>query len=333
MRSAAFEAFLSTNVSGADWVPEATSRYVLERQNSDGGFFYARQAGTSSIEDTFYAVSILKMAGEEVPNEEKVVSYVLSAQRPDGSFGSLSSAAHALSTLSLLGRPLPLTEGYASWARGFLAQGLFLRNRSENSLEAFEAGAWALSFLGESPFRGGTWSDLLKQYAWPEGGYGFSLPTLSGTFHAARGAEFLRVPLDVKPDFVEACRVRNWGFSETPWSFPPTVSDTFHGIWLAIKTGAELDDAGVLAKRLKGYMNGNGGFREFPEIGISTLESTYKAIAALSMIQTGVRPRRSDLSHWPVHGSLRPTRCHPDRRTAPPESSGLSLAQSFEKAP
>lgn len=289
MRFAALEASLHMNFGRANWVPEATLRYTLERQNPDGGFFYARQAGTSSVEDTFYAVSILKMAGEEVPNEEKVVSYVLSAQRPDGSFGSLSSAAHALSTLSLLGRPLPLTEGYATWVHGFLAQGLFLRSRWENSLEAFEAGAWALSFLGESSVDGGTWPDLLKQYAWPGGGYGFSLPTLSGTFHVARGAEFLGVPLDVNPDFVEACRVRNWGFSETPESFPPTVSDTFHGVWLALKTGAELDDPGVLTKRLKGYMNGNGGFREFPEIGISTLESTYKAVAAMDMIQTGVR--------------------------------------------
>lgn len=57
-------------------------RFVLERQNEDGGFCFCKPL-ESTLSETFYAVKILKVIGCEVPKRDKLVDFLRSNLRKD----------------------------------------------------------------------------------------------------------------------------------------------------------------------------------------------------------------------------------------------------------
>lgn len=77
-------------------------RYVSIRQNDDGGYSFA-QGGDSSVEDTYYAIMILKMLGVKPLNEDRTVAFLKRMQRGDGGYDSVKVAYYAVKTLKELG--------------------------------------------------------------------------------------------------------------------------------------------------------------------------------------------------------------------------------------
>ncbi|MGC8631255.1 MAG: prenyltransferase/squalene oxidase repeat-containing protein [Thermoprotei archaeon] len=263
-----------------------TLRYVEERQNDDGGFFFARQAGYSTVEDTYFAISIIKAIGENVPRQDKVINFIKSFQSDDGSFSSIQVANYIIKSLTLLGEEFYVSPRFASWLLNFQKNNFWLSAKNELSLEAFEAASSVLRATGliKNVDKEFLLSALLS-FKRPDGGFGISQSTLSNTYLAVKSLRNLGQSIDgASRDFISSCELKGIGFTEVPRTFPPTIFDLFHGFWLANATKYELDKKGI-EDFLIGFMNINGGFRPFPQMGISTLEHTYYAIGSLAILE------------------------------------------------
>ncbi|WP_449463523.1 prenyltransferase/squalene oxidase repeat-containing protein [Tardisphaera miroshnichenkoae] len=275
---------------------QLTVDYVKERQLDDGGFFFAREAGTPSVEDTFYSIKILKALGEEVPRKEQVVRYLKGAQRQDGSFSSIEVARYAIEGLEELGADFRAESGFRDWLLSSSRHDFWLKSESEIALELFEAATSVIRMTGMleevdvDRLRKG-----LAAFESEEGGYGIKRATLSGTYYAVRS--LWNLGFDVRgecQDFLSKCEIKGVGFSERPMTYPPVISDMYHGIWLARATGYNIASAGDVRNFVLGFMNGNGGFRYFPEMGISNLENTYYAVESLKLLEARGALRQAD---------------------------------------
>jgi|GEM_PF-255383 len=260
--------------------------YVTARQNEDGGFLFARQAGYSTVEDTFFAVSVLKTLGREVPRKRDVVAFLASSQQEDGSFSSVQVARYAVEGLSLLGEHFTAGTGFRSWLLSFEKKGFWLGLKNDLSLEPFEGATALLSDTGLiSEVDAEDLRRQLMSYEGPDGGFGMQHETLTNTYLAIRSLKNMGFEVrGMARDFLSACEVPRMGFSEVPNSFPPTLYDVFHGVWTASQTGYDIKEREEVRKFIMGFQNGNGGFRHFPEMGISTLEDTFYAISSYAIL-------------------------------------------------
>ncbi|MEM2791506.1 MAG: hypothetical protein QW547_05365 [Candidatus Bathyarchaeia archaeon] len=71
-----------------------TVKYVISKQGIDGGYLSYQYMGLfeSSVEDTYYALSVLKFLGVKPPNVFKTVRFLKEVQLADGSYHSLRVA-------------------------------------------------------------------------------------------------------------------------------------------------------------------------------------------------------------------------------------------------
>ncbi|MGC8600815.1 MAG: prenyltransferase/squalene oxidase repeat-containing protein [Thermoprotei archaeon] len=282
-------------------VVRAIARYVEERQLEDGGFFFAREANTPSAEDTFYAIETMLALGLKVPRMERVVNYLRGMQKADGSFPSIEVARYVIEALADMGVNYDMGRGFRSWLLSNSVHDFWLRSKSQIALELFEAATTVLRI-----------TDALKEvdvdelvrslssFESEEGGYGVKVATLSNTYYAVRSLWNLGLNVSgACEEFLSKCEVAGVGFSERPTTYPPVISDMYHGIWLAKATGYAIADPDGVRKFVLTFMNGNGGFRYFPEMGISTLENTYYAVESLSLLEG------KDLAREKVESSLK----------------------------
>ncbi len=266
---------------------QLTVDYVRERQLDDGGFFFAREAGTPSVEDTFYSINILKTLGQEIPRKEQVIRYLKGAQRRDGSFSSIEVARYVIEGLQELGADFTVERGFRDWLLSSSRHDFWLKSESEIALELFEAATSVIRMTGmlEDVDVDRLRRDLAA-FESEEGGYGIKRATLSGTYYAVRS--LWNLGFDVTGechDFLSKCEIMGVGFSERPMTYPPVIYDMYHGIWLARATGYSIASVEGVRNFILGFMNGNGGFRYFPEMGISNLENTYYAVESLKFLE------------------------------------------------
>ncbi|MDP7976662.1 MAG: prenyltransferase/squalene oxidase repeat-containing protein [TACK group archaeon] len=275
---------------------QLTVDYVKQRQLDNGGFFFAREAGTPSVEDTFYSIKILKALGQDVPRKEQVVRYLKGAQRQDGSFSSVEVARYVIEGLGELSDSFVVERGFKNWLLSSSSHGFWLKSESEIALELFEAATSVIKMTG---MLDDVDVDRLRRdlaaFESEEGGYGIKRATLSGTYYAVRS--LWNLGFDVTGechDFLSKCEIKGLGFSERPMTYPPVISDIYHGIWLARATGYGIASANSVRDFVLSFMNGNGGFRYFPEMGISNLENTYYAVESLKLLEVNDRMLQVD---------------------------------------
>ncbi|MCX8195208.1 MAG: hypothetical protein N3G22_03850, partial [Candidatus Micrarchaeota archaeon] len=102
------------------------SRFVKSRQNSDGGYTFARRLYglefPSSISETYFALSILSILKENVQHREKTLSYVKKISRGKELHSSPATAFYAISSFLLLGERPPHSASLVEWLRAAITE-------------------------------------------------------------------------------------------------------------------------------------------------------------------------------------------------------------------
>ncbi|MGE5855087.1 MAG: prenyltransferase/squalene oxidase repeat-containing protein, partial [Syntrophaceae bacterium] len=125
--------FLSASLLAAAPVPgarasqPATERWILASQNKDGGFGLYPGDG-SNLLGTFCAVHSLMLLNADIPSREKIASFILTKQRPQGGFCNrfgnrpdqpvLQMTFYAVKTLAALNALPEDTRAVADWING-----------------------------------------------------------------------------------------------------------------------------------------------------------------------------------------------------------------------
>jgi len=275
-------------------------KFVLKRRNDDGGYgFSPPHYGSefpSSSSDTFYALSILQMLGENIPHPHKTEEYLLSLQNEDGSFSSMTSAFYAVKSLEILGSK-PRKLHFLDWLERYLNGKRFVKG--EEFISGFLSAEYDTS---SSPYKyvycvveilktlGRKVS--LKEIDWilPEGkhgGFGTGASDIISTFHALsclHSAGYPLKKLEKTKKFVEGCQHREGGFTSIPGITPPYIEDIYFGLECAELLGIKPRHPAETEWFLSSCQNTNGGFRRSIYQGISTLDNTYFALSSLQKL-------------------------------------------------
>ncbi|MEM3555195.1 MAG: prenyltransferase/squalene oxidase repeat-containing protein [Candidatus Micrarchaeia archaeon] len=278
---------------------EKIIKFVLKRRNEDGGYgFCPPQYGSefpSSSSDTFYAISILKMLGETIPQKHKTEEYLLNLQNEKGSFSSMTSAFYVVKALELLGSK-PRELHFLSWLESYLKKKKLVKGEVVSDFLSAEYD------VSSSPYKY-TYCivEILKTFGrkittseveWilPEGkhgGFGVGSSDIISTFYALSCLHAANYPLnklEKTKKFVEGCEHREGGFTSIPHITPPYIEDTYFGIECAKLLGIKLKHPERTERFIVSCQNIDGGFRRSIFQGISTLDNTYFALASLKTL-------------------------------------------------
>ncbi len=263
-------------------------RFVLSRQNDDGGFAFCNPL-PSSLPETFYAISILKDIGERIPKRDRLVRFLKAnlCEEPYSIFWVFNS-------LSLLGEELPdmrnfllekinnvilNTESrYLISERGITATYSF---EMPNLLRRIYILAVPLRLLGlDVP---ADVKKFLRKFR-KNGGYGINNPNLQETFYC-----ILTLGEDVEDkrgviDFIMQHECNSGGFSSSPKSYPPYIEETYYAISCFKSLNYRYFNSKTISYLIS-LQNPDGGFRRSIYLGISTLEDTYYGISSLKYFE------------------------------------------------
>jgi len=272
--------------------------YATSRLNSDGGYSFSYPLfGTefpSSISETYYALSIFSILGEEIPERGRTEEYLRGIQRKDGRYDSTAVAFYAVKSLLLIGRK-PERLGFVDDLQGVLRKPRIFSGQ-------FGGGFFSADYdLSESPFvRMYHASETISALGLPvgedaarifkpnaDGGFGARNSDVVSTYHALAalacgGHDAGR--LSRTAEFVEKCEARGGGYSGVPGGMPPFMETTHSAIMAMKLLGREAACPERHANFIARFQNGDGGFRRSPYLGISMLCSSYLAVKCLSML-------------------------------------------------
>ncbi|MDI6876024.1 MAG: prenyltransferase/squalene oxidase repeat-containing protein [Methanomicrobiales archaeon] len=265
---------------------DRTVRYILERRCSDGGFcFY--QLDEPNTADTFWALASLAALGIR-PRDAATAEYLAAYQRADGGFASPYTAYHAIQALRILGRPPPADP--SPW----LQEHLVLpgdRDRPVESTSRFEplyliADLHRTLHLRVDPRARGTIVRGLLRMLHESGGFGRP-PTLIETHHALSILQALGHPIGSLGcgTFLRLCEDPRFGFVNVPGSQPSYLEHIHAGVQACLLLSypsSVLECCEALIRRCR---HASGGYARSVYGGISTLENTWMALAALSGIR------------------------------------------------
>jgi len=263
---------------------DAILGYILERQNDDGGYTFCR--GTdSSAEDTFYAIETLRILGVKPRNIDKTISFLKNLQHSDGGFDSIKIAYYVVKSLSILGSNLPRsTYRLIDEVKDIISS---LGELSEvyveitSELEYLHLAVELSSMLGIGVDRDNLIDGVLK-FKNSDGSFGsVKLSRIASTSYALDILRIAGYRIDTLADtllWVRRCESPYGGFGYEPGAKPINLEDTYFGLKILEALGEKprypIETLRFIAK----LQNINGGFRRSIFLGISDLESTYRAV-------------------------------------------------------
>ncbi|WP_457550644.1 prenyltransferase/squalene oxidase repeat-containing protein [Archaeoglobus sp.] len=261
---------------------EKLKRFVLNRQNEDGGFCFCKPL-ESTLPETFYAVSILKSINCEIPKEDSLIDFLERNLRKE-----TYVIYYIFKTFERLGIKPP--KDYEEWIISKLRSLTKAYHVSE-----LESGGITATYQFESP-------NVLKDvYALTESlkvlnrkvsdeiisfvkgfkkgnGFGVNSPNLKDTFYAVNVVGCY----DDLKEFVTKHRC-DGGFSKSPNAYPPYLEDTYYALSILKMCEEEYSDKRTL-KFVMSLQNEDGGFRRSIYLGVSTLEFSYYAVECLKCL-------------------------------------------------
>ena len=261
-------------------------RFVLSRQNEDGGFAFCRPL-PSSLPETFYAVYILKAVGEEIPNREKLMNFLRKNIRKE-----LYSIFWIFRSLSLLEEELPdLSDFLLNKLESAVNRGVSRSIVSETGNTA------TYTFEGPNVLREiyllstslrllrvkipDFVIEFIKKFR-KNGGFGITAPNLQETYFCVSVLEDVENRDDVI-SYIRQHESRGGGFSKIPHGHPPYIEDTFYSL-SSLSLLHHIYKSEKTLEYICSLQNSNGGFRRSIYGGISTLENTYYALACLEYL-------------------------------------------------
>ena len=265
-------------------------RYVMDRQNSDGGYTFA-QWTESSAQDTYFALQILQMLGAIPEHHERTTLFLQGLQKTDGTYDSMNVAYYCVSGLSNLGaQPRYDASDYVNSLRrphgGFGNLEVDIETSSE--FETTYLALTVLDSLGRS--KPDTVSRFILGRVNPDGtfGSGSGYSTLASIHFAIASLEL--VGYDVRSlnrtlEWLRQCELPNGGFTSDPRDTSYLVlEDTYYGLNLMRNFVVKPRYSEATRQLVNRFQNGNGGFRRSIFMGISTFESTFHALSCLQLL-------------------------------------------------
>jgi hypothetical protein len=266
-------------------------RYVIQRQNDDGGYTFA-QWSESSAQDTYYALEILKMLGVPAPHTKSTINFLRGLQHSDWSFDSIKVAYYVLKSLNELGATLEKNAEQVI----LMAQGIPRKlGTVEVNIEAsseIETTYFSLETLQlvKTPFRSDSLPGVILKLRNPDGSFGEGgYSRMASVYYALASLQLLGYDpnsLDSTIDWVRACEDPAGGFARSPNDFDAYL--VLEEMYYGLKTLEVLGQAPLYPRQnlslIGKFQNGNGGFRRSIYLGISTFEDTFYALSALQAL-------------------------------------------------
>ena len=266
----------------------ACHRYILNRQDRDGGFCFYRGMGVeeSNAPDTHHAIVSLGLLGAEVPRREAVIAWLRELQDAVGAWATLTIAWHGLSALRLLGArprqdPRLYLEAQAEQIRGWQDQELFwssaLVRLSAWAVLCRDGGVVLASVEVQAVAR------FLHSLRGPLGGYGRPGEDLIDTRMALTVLDALGLGLDrAALGYIVSCKDRSSGFRLVPDTPTSSVEAVHAGIAALALYGKTLEPELWAAARafLRSCQDGRGGFGRTTG-AIASLTDTALALEVL----------------------------------------------------
>lgn len=271
------------NSGDTAWL-ETVKNYVLLRQNEDGGYTFC-QGAESNAQDTYYGLAILHLLGAQMPNIQRTIKWLRAFPAND-----LYSYYYVSKALDLCGERVgeELATQVLSLRRtdgSFGTVDVYVEVASE-----FESVFMATELLGMIAFTTDmrTTIDFLLRYQNDDGGFGaHGRSNLRSTFHAIASLRNLGYPtrsLRESLSYVRSCEKPSGGFTVVPQSSTPYMEDIYCGVQSLDLMGERCAYPEQTKNLVLRCFNSNGGFRRSIELGISTFEDTYFALAVLQRL-------------------------------------------------
>jgi hypothetical protein len=266
------------------------SRYVMDRQNQDGGYTFA-QWTESSAQDTYFALHILQMLGTTPEHREDTIQFLQDLQNADGSYDSINVAYYCISALSRLGtKPRYDFRAFANSLRrshgGFGSLDVDIETSSE--FETTYLAVFVLKSFGEIQSDKITPFILKRMNSDGTFGSGTGYSTLASAHFATASLWLLDYPVSSLARAVEwlrHCQLSNGGFTSDPRDSSYLVlEDTYYGLNVFHHLGINPSYPQATLQLVKRFQNKNGGFRRSIFMGISTFESTFHALSCLQLL-------------------------------------------------
>jgi hypothetical protein len=274
------------------WIQTSSvAPYILERQNEDGGYTFARWS-ESSAQDTYFAIQMLKMLGVHPPRIQSTIKFLRGLQHPDGSFDSTKVAYYVIESLNeLVGTTERGVDDFIQQARSsVLRLGSFEVNiEASSEMETAYLFLETLRLLRKPP-ESETLPQLILNLRNPDGSFGEGgYSRMASVYYALASLELLGYDLnslDSTLDWIRGCESPAGGFARSPKDFDAylILDEMYYGLKaLEVLGEAPLypyQNLSLIGK----FQNGNGGFRRSIFLGISTFEDTFYALSALQSL-------------------------------------------------
>jgi len=266
---------------------EETLRYIRDRRCASGGYCFYR-LDEPNANDTFHALASLAILGALRNDDDATRSYLHSFQYPDGSFSNANVGFAVIRSLLLLGEQPHIDP--AGWVLSILV----LPGDSTRPVESssFFEDLYFLTILTRllgiaiPADKKTTIITAVLSCQHPDTGFGHPRSTMIETGHALTILADLSYPLSStgSAEFLKNCEDPAYGFLAVPGSKPAYLEHIHAGVVACSVLGYHspvfLQCEGFIRKCCRE----NGGYVRSVFGGSSTLENTYLALDALSLI-------------------------------------------------
>ncbi|WP_457751656.1 prenyltransferase/squalene oxidase repeat-containing protein [Thermococcus sp.] len=272
---------------------EKVMKYIEERRHEDGGYCFVSVLDDTNVNDTYYAVKIHELLEIGVPEKEKTIEFFRKAIQPQTAVVAIAMALEGMAILGakdLAMENLDIVFTKYNPLEGKFAVGLG-GSEEFGTATPLEATYWVVKALTTIGYEfSSEEKEAIRKFVMKfrnGNGYGVKQPTTTMTYQALYTLYALGYRPPKSPHFKNCELCGDWGgFAEVPYSLPPYLEPTFYAT-----RGLELQNETPSCPRrhiwfIQQLHNSNGGFRRSLELGISTFQNTYRALAVVaSMIR------------------------------------------------
>jgi len=259
--------------------------YVVNRQNTDGGYTFCKGA-ESNLQDTYFGLAILSTLGQDFPHVDGTVKFMNEAH-----LNSIYSTYYATKASLLLGKRIgpKLKKSFLSILNSNEIFGS-ITFFSEASSE-FTTTFMALELVKFLKIR----IDTQQVASWllnsrnNDGGFGAQEQSnINSTYYAVASINLLKQSLTKLSEivaFVRKCEKIHGGFTAIPLNYSPYIDYTYYGIMTLDLFSEKIKYPNKTRDFVLSCQNDNGGFAR-SDLGVSTFENTFQALEVLRKINS-----------------------------------------------
>jgi hypothetical protein len=263
--------------------------YILERQNSDGGYTFCRWT-ESNAQDTFYALNILDILGVEPPKADETISFMKSLQHRDGRFDSIKVAYYVVKSLLRFGeKPLRPLKGFNEYFPSLIGslESPYIDVETLSEVESIYL-LVDLSRTLNIEVDSEKIIDGLLKIKNLDGSFGSAKRSrIASTCYALGTLKALNYNISELNDTLKWIRLHEHyegGFTYDPKAAPIYLEDTYFGIKSLEILNERITYPMETLRFVARFQNPNGGFRRSIFLGISDFESTYQALSSIKSL-------------------------------------------------